>query len=252
VSRIPVALQLYTVREQLSQDPAGTIKAVAEIGYQGVEGMPPKGMSTQGFRSLLDDCGLKLLAIGGDPIGNLQGLIDDSRSLGCDTVMLGLGGVVRKHNGDWKKAVADLAEACAKGTEAGLILAYHNHAFEYETKVDGVYALDYIFNSIPAGQLEAELDVYWVKTGGEDPVAYVRKYAGRMRRLHLKDRSAPPADLDCPFAELGQGILDWDSIFAAAEEAGVQWYVVEQDRCTRPPLESARMSFEFLKARGIV
>lgn len=252
MSKIPVALQLYTVREQLAKDPVGTIKAVAKIGYQGVEGKPPQGMSAQEFRSVLDECGLKLIAIGGDPISNLPGLIEDSRSLGTDAVMLGLGGVVRKHNGDWKRAVADLAEACAKGTEAGLVFAYHNHAFEYETKVDGVYALDCIFNSIPASQLEAELDVYWVKTGGEDPVAYIRKYAGRMRRLHLKDRSAPPADQDCPFAELGQGILDWDGIFAAASEAGVQWYVVEQDRCTRPPLESARMSFEFLQARGII
>ena len=96
-----------------------------------------------------------------------------------------------------------------------------------------------------------KLDTYWVHMGGEDPLAYIRKYASRLAYLHLKDRTAPPGDETCPFAEVGQGVLAWSGIFTAAEAAGVEWYIVEQDRCTRPPLESARMSFEYLKSRGM-
>jgi len=113
-----------------------------------------------------------------------------------------------------------------------------------------MYGLDYLLATIPT--IQAELDTYWVQTGGEDPVAYIRKYAGRLPRLHIKDRAPAPDDETCPFAEVGQGILDWDAIFDAAPEAGVEWYLVEQDNWTRPPLECARMSIEFLKTRGML
>lgn len=254
MSKIPVGLQLYTVRQELAQDPIGTIKAVAEIGYAGVEGGPPGEMSSSDYLALLDDCGLKLIGGGASTTalrGEIQQVADHCRALGINTLMLGVGRDLREANGDWKRVVAELAEGCVKAREAGLRILYHNHAFEFEDKVDGIYALDYIFATIPASDIQAELDTYWVKTGGEDPVAYINKYAGRLPFLHIKDRTPPPADETNPFAEIGEGILDWDAIFAAAEAAGVEWYIVEQDRCNRPPLESARMSFEYLKSRGM-
>ena len=115
-----------------------------------------------------------------------------------------------------------------------------------------MYALDYVYATVSPKVLKGEIDTYWVKTGGEDPVAYIRKYAGRVPFLHIKDRAPVPADAACPFAEIGQGILDWDAIFAAAQQAGVNWYIVEQDRMVRPSLESARMSIDYLKRRGMV
>ena len=134
----------------------------------------------------------------------------------------------------------------------GFVILYHNHAFEFEDKVDGQYGLDYLFDTIPETDIQAELDTYWVQVGGEDPVAYINKYAGRLPRLHIKDRAPAPADEECPFAEVGHGILDWDGIFAAAPAADVEWYVVEQDRCARSPLESARMSLEYLRSRDMI
>jgi len=255
MSRIPIGLQLYTVRQEMADDPVGTIKAVAEMGYEGVEGGTPRGMSSKEYLSLLSDCGMKLIGGGASSAElreNIQKVADRCNELGINSLMIGIGGDLRAADGDWKKVVADLGEGCAKAAEAGLQILYHNHAFEFETKVDGMYGLDYIFATIPASDIQAELDVYWVQTGGEDPVKYINKYAGRLPRIHIKDRAPSPADEECPFAEIGQGILDWDAIFDAAPDAGVKWHVVEQDRWIRPPLESAKMSIDYLKSRGMV
>jgi len=245
---------LYTVRFELAERPEETIKAVAEIGYQGVEGGPPKGMSNQAYLDLLADNGLALIADGTSPeelAGDLDQVVERCAQLGIHTLMTGIGGTLRRKDDDWKTVVAELGEACARAADAGLRILYHNHAFEFEATVDGMYGLDYLFATIPPTAIGAELDTYWVQTGGEDPVAYIRKYADRLPRLHIKDRTPPPDDAECPFAEIGHGILDWDGIFAAAQEAGVEWYVVEQDRWVRPPLESARLSFEYLRSRGM-
>ena len=108
-----------------------------------------------------------------------------------------------------------------------------------------------MLSTIPATAIGAEIDTYWVDAGGEDPVAYIEKYADRLPFLHIKDRTKGPDHEVCPFAEVGRGTLEWDSIFAAAASAGIEWYIVEQDRWQRPPLECARLSFEFLKSKGI-
>lgn len=255
MARIPVGLQLYTVRQEFAKDPKGTIKAVAKMGYEGVEGGPPAGMSNKEFLALLKENGLKLAGGGtgvGEMMNNLPALVDRCKELGINTLMLGIGGELRRHNNDWKATVAELGQACAKASEAGLRILYHNHAFEFEAKVDGMYGLDYIFATIPAKHVQAEIDVYWVKTGKEDPVKYINKYAGRVPFLHIKDRAPAPDDQKNPFAEIGQGILDWDGIFAAAGKAGVEWYLVEQDNWNRPPMESAKMSIDYLKSRGMV
>lgn len=255
MNKIPIALQLYTVRHELAQDPAGTIEAIAQIGYQGVEGGPPGDMPPDDYLALLSKHGLELIGGGaspGDLANDLNQVVAQSKQLGIDTLITGIGGTLRENGGDWVAAVALLKQGAIQAAQAGLRILYHNHAFEFEAQVEGMYGLDYLFSTIPADAIGAELDTYWVQTGGEDPVAYIRKYADRLPRLHIKDRTPPPDDDECPFAEVGHGILDWDGIFAAAEAAQIEWYVVEQDRWVRPPLEAARMSFEYLKSRGMV
>jgi sugar phosphate isomerase/epimerase len=97
--------------------------------------------------------------------------------------------------------------------------------------------------------VHAEIDTYWVQHGGEVPAEYLQRYAERCPLVHLKDMLD---DADRTFAEVGEGILDWESIFAAAESGSAQWGIVEQDRCQRPPMESARLSFENLQKMGRV
>lgn len=96
--------------------------------------------------------------------------------------------------------------------------------------------------------LRDELDTYWVKHGGEEPVDYIRKYKGRVPLLHLKDMAD---DADRSFAEIGEGILDIPAICAAAEDAGTQWLIVEQDVCKKSPIESVKLSLENLKKMGM-
>lgn len=252
--RIRIGLQLHTVREEMKKDPVATLKAVADIGYEGVEGNPPEGMSNAEFLAAVRGVGMEL--IGGNTRlpemrKDLDGIAANCRELGIDTLMMGVLGQVNSGQ-TWKDVVDELAQLCVQASAKGLRICYHNHAQEFEDKVDGMYALDYIFETIPAEHLLAELDVYWVKAGGEDPVRYIQKYAGRMTRLHIKDRVADAENAECPFAEIGHGTLDWDAIFAEAPKAGVEWYVVEQDRCIRPPLESAKMSLEYLRSRGMI
>ena len=255
MGKIPIALQLYTVRDDLAENPVQTIQKVSEIGYQGVEGGPPAGMSNVDFLKLLTDNGLELIGSGVSTVEmrhNIQKISDQCQELGIDTLMCGIGGELQQYNGDWVPVIEALTEGCAKAKEAGLRILYHNHAFEFETKINGKYGLDYLFDTIPASDIQAELDTYWVQTGGEDPVKYIKKYAGRLPRLHIKDRVPDPENQDCPFAEVGYGILDWDNIFAVSPDAGVEWYIVEQDQCVRPPLESARLSFDYLRSRGMI
>ena len=111
--------------------------------------------------------------------------------------------------------------------------------------MEGVTALDQVLARVSAVQFE--LDIYWLKKGGQDPAAFIRRYAGRSPQVHLKDMDAN----DGSTAEIGSGLLDMKSILAAAKGAGARWLIVEQDHCKRPPLESAKISIEAIKRIGI-
>ena len=252
MAKIPVGLQMYTVREQMADDPVATLKAVADIGYAGVEGGTPSAMTTAEFLSLTSDLGIKIIGGGAsaaDLQNDIQKVVDNCGALGINTVMMGIGGNLSED--EWKTGVAGLAKGCANAAANGIRVLYHNHAHELEQKVGDQCCLDYLLSTIPASDIGAELDVYWVKTGGEDPGEYIRKYAGRTPFLHIKDRAPSPADEECPFAEVGHGILDWDDIFTSAEaQPGVEWYIVEQDVCQRPPLESVRLTLDNLRKMG--
>ncbi len=95
--------------------------------------------------------------------------------------------------------------------------------------------------------VKSELDVYWVKKGGADPVAYINKLAGRAPLLHIKDMTA---DASQAFEIVGDGIIDFDAVFAAGDANGVDWYIVEQDLCPKGEVESARKSYQNIVARG--
>jgi hypothetical protein len=117
-----------------------------------------------------------------------------------------------------------------------LVFAYHNHVFEF-VQSDGAYLLDRLLDATDPALVALELDVYWAAYAGVDPAGYLRRRAGRVPLVHLKDLAA-----DRSFAEVGDGTLDFAAIFATAEEGGVRWYIVEHDQPAMPALESARRS----------
>ena len=241
-----IALQLYTVRDVLKEDYVGGLKQVKGIGYDAVElagGMPYDGPRA---KEILDDIGLRAVAMHVDLReleGNLQKWIDFSSALGThDLICPYLPEERRKTREDWLALASLLDRIGAACREQGKRLSYHNHSFEF-VDLDGQYALDLLYERTSAHNLYAELDTYWVKHGGEDPVAYVRKYAGRIPILHVKDMAG---DEGRSFAEVGSGILDWPAIHRASLQAGVEWYCVEQDVCQRPSMESARLSLQYI------
>jgi len=242
-----LGLQLYTVRDALRADHVATLKRIAQLGYDAVQvsGLMPPGPVE--LKRLLDELGLRVAGIHVS-FDSLQAdpgeCIDLARLL--DTVDVVCAGAPRERSAsldDWLGHAEVLDSAGQACRARGMRLSYHNHDFEFAT-FDGRCALDILLERTAAENLLAELDTYWIRRAGEDPVRYLNRYASRCPILHLKDMAADEAR---SFAEVGRGILDWQAIHRAALDAGVEWYCVEQDVCAGDPLESARISAEFIR-----
>lgn len=251
MKQLPVALQMYTLRDEAAKDFAGTIRRVGAMGYAGVELAGTGGMSARDLRALLEDNNLQVVAshVGlGALEGDLGEIVAYNQELGNTYVVCPFLPQERRRDAAGYAQIAVLFNTVgARLREAGLHLAYHNHAFEFE-RFDGTYGLDLLFAETDPELVKIELDTFWVKRGGEDPAEFMKKYPGRVPLIHLKDMTAGQ---NPTFAEVGEGIMDFGAIFAAAEAAGGEVYIVEQDVCQRPPLESVRISLDNLRNMGI-
>jgi sugar phosphate isomerase/epimerase len=243
-----VALQLYTVRDDISRDWSGTLRKIAQIGYPAVQLGARDEPDAATMKPLLDELGLKV-AGAHISIDRLEADLDrelrDAEVLGHRDLLVPVMPEALRDSLDGYRQLADrlnaLGERCRS---AGARLHYHNHAWEL-TQFEGVAGLDRLMEWTEPSTVFLEPDVYWIERGGADPVAYLRRYADRCPYVHLKDVAA-----DGSFAEVGEGTLDFAPILAAADRA--EWLVVEQDRSTRPSLESAAMSLGHLRAWGKV
>lgn len=245
-----VGLQLYTLREIIGNDTPGVLRQVAEMGYEGVELAGFGSLSPAQFKAALDENNLQVIAshTSLNSIENdFDGVAKQAQMLGYSLVGLGsVGEELRGSKENWIATARRLSDVGKKlRDEAGLTFYYHNHAFEFEEKFDGECGLDLLYENSDPQYLQAELDTYWIQKGGANPTAYLKKYAGRVPILHIKDMSE-----NGDFAEIGTGVLDWPSIFAAAEAGGVAHYVVEQDTCPGDPMESTKISIDNLKKMG--
>lgn len=251
MAKIPVSIQLFTLRDETAADFEGTLGKVAKIGYEGVEFAGYGGLTAEQVRDLIGDLGLKCSGAH-EGIDKLESDLDEvaqfHKTVGSQFVIIPhLGEEYRRDAAGWKDTARRMNDIGRKLKDQGLQLCYHNHAFEFET-FDGQYGLDLLYSSTDAGLVQAELDTYWVKYGGEDPVDYINRYSGRVPLVHIKDMAAGEGR---EFAEVGEGILDIQGIARAAEQAGSKWLVVEQDVCKRSPLESIEISLNNLKKMGL-
>jgi sugar phosphate isomerase/epimerase len=250
MAQIPIALQMYTLRNETGRDFAGTLREVVRIGYAGVEFAGTGGLSAAELRRLLDDLNLRAA---GSHTGlevlekNPNEALDYNQEIGSEFIVCPYLPENRRQSADDYRSVAALLNqvgAVCKGR--GLQLCYHNHDFEFRP-FDGRYGLDILLSATDPDLVKAEVDTYWVKKAGVDPVDYLRQYAGRCPLVHLKDMTP---DESRTFAEVGEGTMDWPAIFAAAEAGGARWYIVEQDTCRRAPLESVAISLRNLEKMG--
>jgi len=244
LSAPPVGLELYSVRDGLKKDPAGTVRAVAQMGYQCVEFYAPyfewSEAQTKQMRKLLDDLGVRCYSTHNDEKYFSAENINRARDL---NLILGTKYMVQawsdpKPSLDAWKAVADnLNSAAATLEPSGLRPGYHNHDAEWKP-INGVRPMEILAkNTKPSIMLQ--LDVGTCIEAGSDPAAWIRANPGRIHSLHLKDWSSDPAK---GYKVLfGEGDAKWKDIFAAAESVGgVEYYLIEQEGSRFGELETAR------------
>jgi sugar phosphate isomerase/epimerase len=248
-TRPTIALQMYTLRDLTTEDMAGTLKQVAEMGYEGVELAGYGNLQVEEVQRACKDNNLKVvgLHVSFDALTNsFEKIVDDSLLFNTKYIVCpSLPDAQRTAEGypEFGRGLNDIG---ARANSAGLVLCYHNHHFEFD-RFNGEYGLDLLFANSDPKLVQAEIDTFWVQTGGADPAAYIEKYAGRAPLIHIKDMAK---DEKRGFAEVGAGSLDWPSIFAAAEKGGAVAYSVEQDVCPGNPLDSIRISIDNLKKWG--
>jgi sugar phosphate isomerase/epimerase len=274
-----IGIQLYTVAADLNADPHGTLEALNKIGYREVETAGFAKLSAQDFRKALEDAGLHC------PSAHLRFSEDDPAPLFEDAHAVGAhyavssvliakpptpAGTPPKADGqamiqalanltleDFKRT-ADLANRIgAKAKEAGLQYAYHNHNFEFKDQGNGQTGYDLLLSQTDPNLVKFELDCGWMVAAGHNPIDYFSKYPNRYRMIHVKDflpGAKPTTSLRGPDrptgTELGKGHIDYTPIFAAASQAGVEYFFSEQE----PPivgmtaLEAAKVNYDYMRS----
>ena len=241
---IPIGLELYSVREGLKKDSQGTVRAVAQLGYQCVEFYAPyfewSEAQTKQMRKLLDDLGVKCYSTHNDEKyfspENISRAAEMNSILGCKYMVLGWSDPKDNLYG-WKAIADKLNSASERLASSKLKPGYHNHQSEWKP-VDGVRPMEVLAkNTKPTVMLQ--LDVGTCLEAGSDPVAWIRANPGRIHSLHLKDWSSDPTK---GYKVLfGEGDANWKAIFAAAESVGgVEYYLLEQEGSRFDELETAK------------
>ena len=269
---LPVALQLYSIRDEVAKDFPGTLKKVKEMGYEGVELASFAGHDAADVRKFLDDAGLKAISahVPFEALANdTEKTLADYKSVGCEYIAIPWLDAKKAPGGEEFSSIVGTIEKIGKAAKAaGLYLLYHNHEFEFK-KVDGVYGLDVLYDTISPEYLGTQIDTCWVKVAKVDPAEYIRKYKGRAPIVHLKDfimegdvtgslyeligndDEVPARSSGFEFRPVGQGMQDVPSILEASMYAGAEWVIVEQDESpTCPPMEAVKQSREYLRTLG--
>ncbi|WP_410511481.1 sugar phosphate isomerase/epimerase [Paenibacillus sp. BR2-3] len=243
---LKIGLQLYTLRAELEQDFEGTLRKVADLGYSGVEFYHFFGRSSEEVKHLLVETGL--VALGAHR--PYDAMLNDTEQEVTYNLAIGNKNLtvpyLTEEQRNWGEVAANLAIIGEKVKNRGAVLSYHNHDFEFTEHYGERTAFDGIFEEVPADLLQVEMDTCWVYYGGYDPVEYIHKYAGRLPIIHLKDMKKRE-DGSAETVVLGEGEVDLPGILEAAAEAGVEWAVVEQDFCSRSPLESVADSLKWVQ-----
>jgi sugar phosphate isomerase/epimerase len=246
-----MALQLYTLRDPAKNDLGGTLKKVREMGWEYVQwsGMPD--LPAEKIREALDTAGLKAISahVSIEPFEkDFDTNVKFWKTVGVQ--LLGPGGMMNDCKAtlkDWLDGARRLDALGARLRAAGLRLTYHNHASEFEKYADDTRPKwDILLESTKPENLCAEIDLAWAYVGGADPAACIRKCKGRVPTVHAKDVVKAQEGRKQAFKPLGQGELNWREIFAAGDEAGIEWYIYEQDSGEGSPFDYTHASYEFL------
>jgi len=243
-----IGIQLYTLRDLMQNDFTGTIEKVASLGYPAVEFAGYGGLSAPQVRDLLKRLNLRCCGAhegyGALTPEMLEKTIAFNTAIANPYIVCpSMPREFREKGTDGVAAFADaMNQAGEKIKQAGMQLCYHNHDFEFHT-AERPSLFDQLLQRTDAELVKMEIDTYWVRHAGLDPIALIKKLQNRCPLLHMKDMTAGEPHT---FAPVGQGVMDIMGIIEAGREAGVQWLVVEQDRCEGSVLDAVASSYQHL------
>ena len=256
-------LQLYTVRDAMAKDPAGTLAKVAQAGFNTIEvtySGPGNfyGLAPKDFAKVVSDNGLEIVSahyrLGEDQVNgqDMQGTmmhdwqraVDDAAAAGVKYMVCAwLSETERGSVSHYYKVADQLNIAGAATKKAGMQLCYHNHDFEFE-KQAGKVPYQALLIHADEKLVKMEVDLYWLTKAGQDPTLLFAQYPGRFPLWHLKDMDNTPKKM---FTEVGNGVVDFKRIFESAKQAGLRYAFVEQDICPGDPFDSIARSISYIK-----
>jgi sugar phosphate isomerase/epimerase len=244
--KIPVGLQLYSIREQCQKDLAGMLSTVSKIGYKGVEFAGYYGHDAKAIRKMLDDnglvcCGTHTPYESVQP-NKLKETVEFNRTIGNRFLIIPW--MEGKTKQDWVAKAKEFNVLADKVKGEGMYVGYHAHAHDF-TMFEGVTAWDLFFGGTNA-EVVMQLDTSNCREGGADPVAVLRKYPGRARTIHLKASGGGPDSV------IGEDKVNWSEVFAFCEGPGkTEWYILEHES-GKDPVDAVTRSFASLKKLGKV
>ncbi|MGI5900206.1 MAG: sugar phosphate isomerase/epimerase family protein [Christensenellales bacterium] len=274
--RLPIGLQLYTLRNSAQKNLHSTLSFVKGLGYDGVELAGLYGLTAGQMKAALEKAGLAAISSHvpyAELADDMRGTIDKYSLIGCEYIAIPyLNKEHRPGSEGYPQVLENMKKVGIICREKGMTLLYHNHDFEFMALPDGRIALDALYEDIPADILQTQIDTCWAKVAGHDPAEYVRKYAGRCPLVHLKDfhlegtleytpyeligiRNERPAQFDDMFSfrPLGMGMQDMPALLDACADSGAKWLIVELDAPSpgAAPEEDVSMSIEYLRSLGL-
>jgi sugar phosphate isomerase/epimerase len=242
-NRVPVAIQLYSLRTIIPEDVPGSLQKLADMGYEGVEFAGYYGLHGDELRTMLDDCGLRCAGahtafptLEGDAFEETVAI---NKAIGNDRL------IIPGANLEELSATIDKMNAVhERARSVGMRAGYHNHVKEFEAE-GGTTKFARIFSETPDDFL-VQLDIGWAAAAGQDVAALLREYGRRIETVHVKEHNSQDKT-----AVVGEGEVDWSSVFDILEgETGVKWYVVEQEQYAVGPMESAQGCLENIRKLG--
>lgn len=243
-----VGIQLYTVRELMNQDPKGTLKKLAAIGYKQLESYQGDkgiyfGLKPKEFVNVVKDLEMELFGSHFNIKQNPEATIAEAAANGIRYMICPFNKLTDLDS--YKRAMEEyvhLGEVCQKN---GIQFGYHNHGYEFEP-LDGVLPYDLFLKQIDAKLMVMEMELYWFARMDKDPLAYIQQYPGRFPLWHVKDMDKQDHTLH---TEVGKGSIDYQRLFAHAAKAGLKYAMVEQDGHFQPSAwESLKTSYTAVKA----
>ena len=246
-----VAIQMYTLRNEAATDYPGTLEKVAKMGYKAVQVSGVHSYAAEQIGKVMRDLGLGSAGthIGFDVMKkDFNAAVELAKALDTKYAIVPSAPKEARESAEtWKRFAQEMNEIAAKMKEKGLVLGYHNHSFEFQQYGDKT-GYDILFENV-VKDVQPEIDTYWVKHGGGDPVAYLKRFKGRIDVVHFKDMGKGE---EKPMVPVGDGILDWTRIIKECRQGGAKWLCIEQDNCAPlEPLQAAKKSLENCRKWGL-